>query len=512
MHRLLALFLLIGVALGQSAFIHTPQGRLRGGLNQEAGVAFFLGIPYARAERWKAPQAVERLGSLPGELFDATRPGPSCPQRGVFTTRLGGYIPPFSEDCLNLGVWMPTAAPPPGGYPVMFWVHGGSYVGGSWSEPLYDGTALASKGVVVVGINYRLGSLGWLALPDLQIEAKDGSAGNFGLLDMVAALRWVRRNVAAFGGSPENVTVFGQSAGGMAACTLMASPKAQGLFHKAIVKSGGCEYVRTLEQGFAWGEEWARLWGCSGSDLDCLRRLPLERLFAPEDRSIGALLQRAPAGEFGDGPWKPHLDAVNLAKVPLEALRGGEAAGIPLMVGATAQEGWSERFIGPQNWEDFGRGVEEKLRRPGVAARAVGLYRARYENPAEAWAYFQTDRILLCPTFLGGAAQMRNVETYGYLFSWVSPDLPILGSLHGIDLPLLFGTERSWPNTLLFLSSRAYDETRQTAEAMQTYWTEFARTGFLRDWPELVTGRAMEFGTQIRVIDSPLETRCGLWR
>lgn len=504
MSRLLALLLWFGFSLAQSAFIVTPQGRLHGNLNESAGIASFLGIPYAKAERWKAPQAVERLEGL----FDATKPGFACPQRGVFTTRLGGSIAPIGEDCQNLAVWMPTAAPPAGGYPVMVWIHGGSFTGGGWSEPLYDGTVLASKGVIVVGINYRLGSLGWLALPELQKEG--GGTGNYGLMDMIAALGWVQRNIAAFGGNPDNVTLFGQSAGGMGVCTLLAAPKAQGLFHKAIIQSGGCEYIKTLEQGFRWGDEWAKLWGCTASDLACLRAVPLERLFAPEDRSLTTLLARAPAGEFGDGPWKPHVDGVNLKKVPLQALRDGDAAGIPLMVGATAQEAWAERFIGPQGWEDFGQKVEEKLR--GKGQQAISLYQNLYSNPAEAWAYFQTDRILLCSTFLAGGAQMRNVETYGYVFSWGSPDWPILGSFHGIELPLLFGTERSWPNAALFLSAQAVAETRSTAQAMQSYWTEFAKSGVLLGWPQLVTGKAMDFGVQTKPTASPLETRCGLWR
>jgi para-nitrobenzyl esterase len=508
MHRLVALGVLLGAAWAQSALVLTPQGRILGGLNEKALVAYFLGIPYARAERWKAPQPILRLEGV----FRATQPGYACPQRGVFTTRLGGYIPPQSEDCLNLGVWMPMAAPPEGGYPVMVWIHGGSYTGGSWAEPLYDGTSLASQGAVVVGINYRLGSLGWLALPSLQRESPSGSAGNYGLLDMLEALHWIQRNIEAFGGNPHNITLFGQSAGGMAVCTLLATPGARGLFHKAILQSGGCEYVRTLEQGFGFGQQWAAQLGCSSDDLACLRQIPLERLFPPEDRSIGALLQRVEVGEFSEVPWKPHLDGVVLNKPPLQALREGEAGGIPLIVGATAQETWGERLAGPSDWLEFARRVEGKL--PGRGAQAVALYQARYSHPNEAWAHFQSDRILLCPTLAAGVVQADHAPTYAYLMSWVSPVLDVLGSFHGIELPLLFGTETRWPALVLFLTLEAMDKSRTLARQLQSHWLNFATSGepFLLGWPEMKSGYAMGFSTQPGLISDPYQARCGLFR
>lgn len=508
MRGLWVLAVVLGLAYGHPVWVLTPQGRLQGSLNPKAQVAHFLGIPYAKAERWKAPQPVLRLEGV----FKATEPGPACPQRGVFTTRLGGYIPPQSEDCLNLAVWTPLAPPPPEGYPVMVWVHGGSYTGGSWAEPLYEGTALAAQGAVVVGLNYRLGSLGWLALPALQAEDPRGSTGNYGLLDMLEALRWIQRNIAAFGGNPGNVTLFGQSAGGMAVCTLMATPSAKGLFHKAIIQSGGCVYVRTLEQGLAWGVRWAAQMGCAASDLACLRRIPLERLFPPEDRSIGTLLQRVETGEFADVPWKPHLDGVWLNKIPLQALREGEAEGIPLIVGATAQETWGERLTGPSDWAEFAERVERKLPGQGIPARQ--LYQARYASPAEAWAYFQTDRILLCPTLAAGAAQARYAPVYSYLVTWVSPVLDFLGSFHGIELPLLFGTETTWPSLALFLTAEALDSSRSLARALQTQWLHFARTGepYLLGWPETKSGYAMGFAARPGLIPDPYPLRCGLFR
>jgi para-nitrobenzyl esterase len=508
MRLMVVLGVLLGAALGQSAFVLTPQGRFLGGINEKAQVAYFLGIPYARAERWKAPQPVMRLQGV----FRATQPGHACPQRGVFTTRLGGYIPPQSEDCLNLGVWTPMAAPPAEGYPVMVWIHGGSFTGGSWAEPVYDGTSLAAQGVVLVGFNYRLGSLGWLALPALRAESPEGSTGNHGLLDMLEALRWVQRNIAAFGGNPDNVTLFGQSAGGMAVCTLLATQAARGLFRKAIIQSGGCEYVRTLEQGFQAGRQWAEQLDCNADDLVCLRQIPLERLFPPEDRSIGALLRRLEAGEFAEVPWKPHLDGVWLNKLPLRALRDGDAAGIPLIVGATAQETWGERFAGPSTWDEFVRRVEKRL--PGTGSRAARLYQARHPDPTEAWAYLQTDRILLCPTLAAGEAQSDHAPSYAYLVRWVSPVLGFLGSFHGIELPLVFGTETSWPSLVLFLTLEAMDTSRPLAHQLQSQWINFATTGqpSILGWPEIKSGYAMGFDTQSGLIPDPFAERCALFR
>ncbi|MCS7058779.1 MAG: carboxylesterase family protein [Meiothermus sp.] len=497
-----------GLGWAHPVWVFTPQGRIQGGVNEKEQVAYFLGLPYARAERWKAPEPVLGLEGI----FRATAPGPACPQRGVFTTRLGGYLPPQGEDCLNLAVWAPLRPPPPEGHPVMVFIHGGSYTGGGWAEPLYDGTALAAQGVVLVSFNYRLGPLGWLALPALQRESPQGTTGNYGLLDMILALRWVQRNIRAFGGNPENVTLFGHSAGGMAVCTLMAVPAARGLFHKAIVQSGGCGYVRTLEEGFEAGRRWAAQMGCSPDDLACLRNLPLERIFPPEDRSIGALLQRVEAGEFAQVPWKPHLDGVVLAKPPLQALREGTASEIPLIAGATDQEAWGERFVGPSSWEGFAQRVEEKL--PGQGRRAVELYRARSASPAEAWAYFQTDRILLCPSLEAAEVQAPHAPAYAYLVRWASPVLGVLGSFHGIELPLLFGTENTWPAQALFLTQGALEGSRQLAQTLRSQWVNFAATGapYLKGWPEVKSGYAMAFDERSGLIPSPYAERCELFR
>lgn len=503
---LLCFLLICGLAQAQSLYLHSPQGPLRGGVNEALGVGYFLGIPYAQAERWKAP--------LPASGWTAVREarhfGNACPQRGVFTTRLGGYLPPQSEDCLNLNVWMPLAAPPAGGWPVMLWIHGGSFTGGGSGEPVYDGSRLAAGGAVVVSLNYRLGPLGWLALPALQAEDPQGSVGNYGLLDQLEALRWVQRNIRAFGGNPQNVTVFGQSAGGMSVCDLLASPKSGGLIHKAIVMSGGCTFVRKLEEDFTFGAEWAQAMGCPDADLACLRQVPLSQMYPPEGSVLANIVQRVETGGFERSPWKPHLDGVVLDKVPLQALKEGRAAGIPLLAGGTQQELWGELLSAPGDWASFEVRAEKVLAGKGKAARA--LYQRLYpERPREAWAYFQTERTLLCPSLEAARVQGEWALSYGYLVSYRSSVFPDLGSFHGIELPLLFGTQNTWPAQAIFLSAQAYEDSLPISRELQRRWLEFARVGE-PGWLPYDSGKLLEIGSELKITDNPYQERCGLFR
>ncbi|MER3480540.1 MAG: carboxylesterase [Meiothermus sp.] len=499
------LLILLGFAQAQSLYLFSPQGPLRGGVNEALGVGYFLGIPYAKAERWKAPVPA------PGwtEVREARHFGNACPQRGVFTTRLGGYLPPKSEDCLNLNVWMPLAAPPAGGWPVLVWIHGGSFSGGGSGEAVYDGSRLAAGGAVVVSLNYRLGPLGWLVLPALRAEDPQGSVGNYGLLDQLEALRWVQRSIRAFGGNPQNVTVFGQSAGGMSVCDLLASPKGQGLIHKAILMSGSCTFVRGLEVDFKFGAEWAQAMGCPQADPACLRQVPLARMYPPEGSVLEGVVQRVESGGFEQSPWKPHLDGVVLDEVPLQALKEGRAAGIPLLAGGTRQELWGELLSAPGDWAGFEERAERVLAGKGQAARA--LYQGLYTSPREAWAYFQTDRVLLCPSLEAARLQGQWALTYGYLVSYRSPVFPDLGSFHGIELPLLFGTQNTWPAQAIFLTAQAYQESLPISRELQQRWLEFARTG-QPGWLPYDSGKVLEVGSGLRVIDNPYDERCGLFR
>src|SRR5271166_2333937 len=233
-----------GLALGLSSPVHadpltvkTQQGKVHGKTINDGKVRAFLGLPYAAPPagdlRWKAPQPPAKWK---GDR-DATNYGAHCAQGRVFDDMVFQDAGP-SEDCLFLNVYTPADSTGKSKLPVMFWIHGGGYSGGGSSEPRHNGDFMPLKGVVLVTINYRLGVFGFLALPDLAAE-QGGSSGNYGLMDMVAALDWVKHNISEFGGDPGNVTIFGESAGSFAVSTLMAAPSAQGLFAKVIGESGG---------------------------------------------------------------------------------------------------------------------------------------------------------------------------------------------------------------------------------------------------------------------------------
>lgn len=265
-----------GAPSGDPLEVTTELGVVRGTESEREGVRAFLTIPYAAPptgnDRWRVPQPREPYD---GPL-DATAPGGSCPQDVGSSTARFTVIPTPEEDCLTLNVWSPADAD---GLPVMFWIYGGGLRAGSAHQPYYIGDDLASEGVVVVSANYRLGAFGFLATDELADDSDDGSFGNYGLADQAAALEWVQENVAAFGGDPDNVTIFGESAGGGSVCAHLASPRSEGLFQRAIVQSGGgCDRLQDAEEAQTAGAELLEAAGCT--DLACLRDVPTDELLA----------------------------------------------------------------------------------------------------------------------------------------------------------------------------------------------------------------------------------------
>jgi para-nitrobenzyl esterase len=220
-------------AMAAGPVIDAPAGKVEG--SETKDIRAFKGIPYAAPPvgklRWAPPQPAEGWDGV----RDATRFGAACMQPGPRGPSIYAWdLPAMSEDCLSLNIWAPKDAKDA---PVFVWIHGGALTGGSGGDPIYDGSALAERGIVVVSINYRLGALGWLAHPQLSAESVEGVSGNYGLLDQVAALEWVKRNIGAFGGSAGNVTIAGESAGALSVMYLMTAPAARGLFHKAVAQS-----------------------------------------------------------------------------------------------------------------------------------------------------------------------------------------------------------------------------------------------------------------------------------
>lgn len=306
-----------------AAQVRTEAGRLQG--RMERGVAVFRGVPFAAAPvgpegRWRPPRPVPP--------WEGTRPAldfaPACPQTGV--SMPGEAPPPTQEDCLYLNVWSPPASPAGAGLPVLVWIHGGGYANGWTGMQLYSGDRLARRGIVVVTLAYRLGALGFLAHPELSRESASGTSGNYGLLDQVAALRWVQRNIAAFGGDPRQVTVAGQSAGAMSVSWLMAMPSARGLFHRAIAQSGGVFEPLALAPGYrhaqAEREGQALLERLGAASVEEMRRRPVTELLVAEAGSL--------SHPVVDGQVVPHG--------PGAAYRKGLRPDIPLLLGANADE------------------------------------------------------------------------------------------------------------------------------------------------------------------------------
>ncbi|MGH9163484.1 MAG: carboxylesterase/lipase family protein, partial [Vicinamibacteraceae bacterium] len=405
---------------------------------------------------------------------------------------LGGdpsVIPPLgptSEDCLSLNVWTTNL----GGktkQPVMVWLHGGSFTIGSGGE---EASSLASLGVVVVTLNYRLGLLGFMAHPELTKESPHASSGNYGLLDQIAALRSVQRNIAAFGGDPDRVTLFGHSSGAGAVLQLMASPLAQGLFHRAISQSGSLGDSQPLAAAEAMGVEIATRLGVQAANaLQGLRAMPVERLLEVAPRGFEAVT---------DG-W--------LLPEPVTAFLADRPNGMPLLVGATANE--ASIFALPS----MARGAYRDMLRENStshAERLLALYPAASDDETSAAATrYMTDQDFVCPARYAAA---RSTPTWLYLVSAppaASPSAQRHGPFHGSDLRFLFKADTGVP-----LSGSG----ETVRDAMRRYWVRFAATGNpnepgLPEWPvyDEARPRHLDFGDTIRAISGLGRPGCDLF-
>ncbi|HEU5442597.1 MAG TPA: carboxylesterase family protein, partial [Steroidobacteraceae bacterium] len=316
------------------AIVDPPAGRMKGTI--EGNLRVFKGIPYARPPvgelRWKPPLPLPRWQGV----REATAFGPECFQ--PTSTFVSVYIEqpmPMSEDCLTLNIWAPADAHDA---PVFFWIYGGALWGGASRDPLYDGARLAEHGVIVVSINYRLGVLGWLAHPQLSAESPQGVSGNYGLLDQIAALKWVQRNIATFGGDPANVTIAGESAGGLSVMYLMVSPEARGLFAKAIAESAYMISMPTLKEsryGMPAGEQ---------SGLRLAAALHASGIAALRAMDPLKLTNAAAAAAFG--PWGT-VDGHVLPEQMVTAFDKGDQAHVPILAGFNSGEIRSLRVLAP---------------------------------------------------------------------------------------------------------------------------------------------------------------------
>jgi para-nitrobenzyl esterase len=386
---------------------------------------------------------------------------------------MGGPVGAQSEDCLYLNVWTPVApdAANHAPLPVMVWIHGGAHSTGSAFTPIYDGTRLARRGVVLVTINYRLGPFGYLGHAALSAEAPQGVSGNYGLLDQVAALQWVRTNIAAFGGDPHRVTIFGESAGAVSVCRLMLSPLARGLFHRAIAQSGGVHgrnrHLREFWYGLESLEEVGRV---------VARRLDCEKAADPaaalRDAAADKLLAAAApnVGAFGGGiKFGPVIDGWAVPDDPLDLWQQGGAARVPLLAGCNADEG--AIFV-----QDAARqgtfGYHKTIARifGDFADEALRLFPVRGdEDVAPALARLTTVALFAAPARL----LVRAAPEAAYLYHFTRvPDIERgrkLGAFHGLEIVYVFGN---------MPARGGFDETdRALADAIADYWVAFACRG-----------------------------------
>lgn len=451
-------------AAAQDAVVRAPAGAVKG--ESSGSINVFKGLPYAQppvgAARWKPPVEMPVWTGV----RDATQFGPACIQPkarsgSIYAWDLGAT----SEDCLFLNVLAKQGV---SNAPVMVWIHGGALMTGSGSEPMYDGTKLAQRGVVVVSVNYRLGVLGYLAHPQLSAESKDNLSGNYGLLDQIEALRWVKRNIAAFGGDPSNVTIAGESAGALSVMYLMASPPARGLFHKAIAQSAYMISTPELKQA-RFGEVSAEAIGTrilsslGAQDLAALRAIDPEKL---RDAA-------AQAGYFPLGT----IDGRVLPRQLVDVFDRGEQARVPILAGFNSGEIRSLRMLAPPvpaNAVTYETAIRERY--GDLADQFLKLYpSAQLEDSILATARdalygWTSERLVSKQTALGQSGFL-------YLFDHGYPAAEAAGlhAFHASELPYVFGTADRTPSLWPKVPSTPAET--KLSDAMLDYWTSFVRSG-----------------------------------
>ncbi len=495
----------------------TPPLRIESGLIADvgadaSGIRVFRGLPYAAppvgARRWRAPQPVEPWAGF----RNAERWGPRCMQGD----RLGDLDPlndRMSEDCLYLNVWTPAKSAADR-LPVMVWIHGGSNNLGAASQPEYDGAHLAAKGVVVVTINYRLDVFGFLAHPDLTAESGTGASGNYGLLDQIAALRWTQDNISTFGGDPDCVTVFGESAGAFDVSLLMASPLTEGLFTRAIGASGGA-----LSPSLIFGPKPLRIGEQEGlrfaQALGCERIADLCAL--PAEKVLAAALKSPISYAFGV------VDGYVVPEHPAAIYAGGQQRAVPLLVGRNRDEG---SLFAPR-LATFGPGepsYAERVRSQfaDAADEALAHYPpgATLEADKAAYATLVGDQVIDLGAWRWAelAAASGRSPTYRYFFDRRPPGAPE-ASIYPLAAPGVFHfAEISYVfDNLQVRDWRWEREDRRLADAMSSYWVNFAKHGDpngagLPHWPPYRPGGAgqvMQLGREIgaRADDAPERAR-----
>ena len=463
----------------QVTTITTPSGSLRGNLRPDGGCEF-LGIRFAHADRLMPPHDITTWDV---EL-DATTFGPICPQvPGMLESMLGFDGSNMAEDCLNLNVFTNNAPTGATKLPVLVWIHGGAYTNGSGSIPWYHGSALASRGAVVVSINYRLGAFGFLG------------EGNYGTLDMISALRWVNRNIAAFDGDVNNVTIFGESAGGSAVVSLMSSPEAKGLFHKVWAMSPSIGQLRTLPRAQELQTQFLEI--AKVSSIDEVRALSLDDMLAAQAKQMAI-----PTTNFDF-----YTPTAGGSALPFDILSAAAQSPLPLVLGSNHDEDRLWSAFDPMQAEfdnhDWERVSGEVFGHRAADARAVYEKHRPTESPRQLISSVHTDT-----AFRQRAQRLAESHvaagnpTWMYWFTWATPAFGgVLGSCHALDIPFAFdnlgapgtdmltgdGAERAG------IATRFANEIAQFAKASEPTWPAF----------NLGNRQTLEINAKMNVLSDP---------
>lgn len=487
----------------ETVTIDSPSGRLRG--ERIDGADVFRAIPYAAPpvgeRRFRPPAPIERWT---GER-DALSFGASAPQlTGTLEAYFGGRAAEQSEDCLTLNVWAPRHDGP---HPVLVWIHGGAFLTGASATPWYSGRPFARSGCVLVSVNYRLGALGFTHLADHDGE-RFAASGSLGLLDQIAALRWVRDNVASFGGDAGNVTIFGESAGGASVVALLVAPAARGLFHRAIAQSPSIPQLRSRHRATEAADELLQALGIDAADVGRIIDVPLGQLMAAQ-----AELVRAPAKAFT--AFAPTPDGIVLPARASDALADGAAGGVPVLLGTTRDEMRLFTFADPVYATMDEAALQARAERAfgDNATVAIAAYRAARPgySPGQLASAIATDETFRSPA--DRAAEVLGATgspVWSYWFTYPSPAFGrLLGACHGLEIPFVFGNLHQ-RGVLLFTGDG--DDRLPIGAEMHAAWVAFARAGD-PGWPrwDPVERETRVFGPPGGVVADPEPELRALW-
>lgn len=468
--------------------VKTTEGKVKGFIKD--GVISYKGIPFAAPPvgefRWKKPQPAQKRT----ETLEALAYSKACPQSLAVA---GGKVLDWSEDCLYLNVFRPDTAEK---LPVMVFIHGGGFVNGAASVATYEGSWLASKGIVLVTINYRLGQFGFMSVPDTEIT------GNYGIHDQIAALEWVRANISSFGGNSENVTVFGESAGAISVGALIGVRP--DLFERAIIESGTISWGETMKKAAAddQGERFVEVAGCKDKEVvKCLK-----------EKSAEDILTYLKSGIMSDAEgYSPFVDGDLFTNLPYKMAIAGEGKNVPLIIGTNQDEGTAFTFSlksSLETTEDYEAFITEQF---GATLAPIVLeeYPAeKYESPWHAYTDLFADITFNCASILLAREFSKYNENVRYYRFTHVPDYGVqsgLGCFHGAELGYLFNTWDDFYKN----SEEGYQE---TVENISGLWLKFAADGNLKDWPVYDENeKYIDLSENIEIKEKLEKSNCDFW-